>query len=71
MLFLSGITSFAVSKTPKRQKSRVERNGSNTSERSKEAREKRESRKEAVARRAAIRGHRRVTRSLSSAAPMA
>src|SRR6478672_6476139 len=54
MLFLTGVTSFAVGKTPKRQKSRVERNGSNTSARSREAREKRESRKEAVARRAAI-----------------
>ena len=51
MLFLNGATLFAVSKTPKRQKPRVERNGS---ERAKEAREKRESRKEAVARRAAI-----------------
>src|ERR1041385_764593 len=51
MLFMNGATLFAVSKTPKRQKSRVERNGS---ERAKEAREKRESRKEAVARRAAL-----------------
>src|SRR6185503_3777289 len=53
-LLLTGTTSFALSKTPKRQKSRVERNGSNTSARTREAREKRESRKEAVARRAAI-----------------
>ncbi len=54
LLCLNGVVSLAVSKSPKRQKSRVERNRSNTSERAKEAREKRESRKEAVARRAAI-----------------
>ena len=55
MLFLNGAVSLAVNKTPKRQKSRVERKGSAGSERAKEqAREKRESRKEAVARRAAI-----------------
>ena len=55
MLFLNGAVSLAVNKTPKRQKSRVERKGSGGSERAKEqAREKRESRKEAVARRAAI-----------------
>src|SRR4051794_30414731 len=54
MLFLNGATSFAVSKSPKRQKSSRERNGSNPSARAKEAREKRESRKEAAARREAI-----------------
>src|SRR3569832_1101067 len=54
MLFLSGVTSFGASKTPKRQKSRVERSSADTSARTKEAREKRESRKEAAARRAAI-----------------
>src|SRR5690349_18061527 len=54
MLVLNGVTLFAVSKSPKRQKSRVERNGSNTPERAKDAREKRESRKEAAARNAAI-----------------
>ena len=54
LLFLNGATSLALSKNPKRQKSRVERKGSDNSERAKEAREKRESRKEAAARRAAI-----------------
>ena len=54
ILLLNGATLFAASKTPNRQKSRVERKGSNSSERAKEAREKRESRKEAAARRAAI-----------------
>src|ERR1044072_5324072 len=54
MLFLNGAASLAATKTPKRQKSRVERKSSASSERAKEAREKRETRKEAVARRAAI-----------------
>ena len=53
MLLLNGVTLFAVSKNPQRQKSRVERTN-NTSARTKEAREKRESRKEAAARREAI-----------------
>src|SRR5215213_9423144 len=54
MLLLNGAISVAASKNPKRQKSRVERNGSNSSARAKEGREKRESRKEAAARREAI-----------------
>src|SRR6185369_13152454 len=54
LLFLNGATALAAGKTPKRQKSRVERKSSNNSERAKEAREKRESRKEAAARREAI-----------------
>jgi len=54
ILLLNGATLLAVSRTPKRQKTRVERKSSNSSAPAKEAREKRESRKEAAARRAAI-----------------
>jgi hypothetical protein len=54
ILLLNGTTLLAASRTPKRQKSRVERTSSNSSAPAKEAREKRESRKEAAARRAAI-----------------
>src|SRR6185503_20961482 len=54
LLFLNGATALAAGKTPKRQKSRVERKSSNNSERATEARGKRESRKEAAARREAI-----------------
>src|SRR5689334_21400673 len=54
MLLLNGATLFAVSKNPRQQKSRVERNGSKTSARTKVAREKRESAKEVAARREAI-----------------
>src|SRR5215210_5581008 len=54
ILLLNGATLFAASRTPQRQKSRVERKSSNSSARAKEVREKHESRKEAAARRAAV-----------------
>ena len=60
MLLWNGTTSFAASKHPQKQKSRIERKSSNSSARSSEAREKRESRKEAAARRALIKRNPRV-----------
>ncbi|HEU4837155.1 MAG TPA: Ig-like domain-containing protein [Pyrinomonadaceae bacterium] len=60
ILLLNGATALAASKTPKRQKQRVERKSS-SSERAREAREKRESRKEAAARREAIKRNPRAT----------